>query len=223
MNKKKVKRILPICLVGLCALATGIGSITYAWFVQQGTKDDVTFTAGLVNYTLTSFLTTGNKIVPGVNIINSTDSVKFTNNSTITTDIRVKIEYTFTDATSKSVGQENIPANDDTTYYKSGTIGDSKSILTLTGGSSSWTATTVGSENWYYATGIAANTDITLFEGTTDSGVSLILDGEKAGNAYEESTLKLTFTFQAKQSEGVTWDTINTYKSFDWTTGLGTK
>lgn len=228
MQNKKMKKILPIALVALCAIGTGVGTLTYSWFVQQGENSNASFTAGLVNYTLTTSLTSSNKIVPGVNIISGTDSVKFTNNSTITTDLRVKISYEFTDATSKSVSQSNIPANTADTLYKSGTIGDSKAILTLTGidSSSTWKATTLNSENWYYTSstdGIAANTAVTLFEGKTGSEVSLILNGEKAGNAYEESTLKLTFTFQAKQHDGVEWTTIDNYATFDWSTGLGSK
>ncbi len=227
MHNKKMKKILPIALVALCAIGTGVGTLTYSWFVQQGENSNASFTAGLVNYTLTTSLTSTNKIVPGVNIISGTDSVKFTNASTIATDLRVKISYEFTDGT-KTVSQGNIPDNTSDTLYKSGTIGDSKAILSLNGidSSSTWTATTLNSENWYYikaTDGIAANTPVTLFEGKTGSEVSLILNGEIAGNAYEESTLKLTFTFQAKQHDGVTWETINNYTSFDWSTGLGSK
>ncbi len=231
MNKK-FKKILPIALVSLCAIGVGVGTMTYSWFVQQGKDSNATFTAGLVNYTLTPSLTNTNKIVPGVNIIGGKDSVKFTNASTIATDLRVKISYEFTDASNKSVKQDNIPANDTDTLYKSGTIGDTKAILTLTGidadaTSGTWEAKTLTvnstTETWYYTkstTGIAASTDVTLFEGSNTSNVSLILDGAKAGNAYEESTLKLTFTFQAKQHDGVTWETIDGYSSFNWTTGL---
>lgn len=227
MQNKKIKKILPIALVALCAIGAGVGSLTYSWFVQQGTDNKASFTAGLVNYTLTSNLTSSNKIVPGVNIISGTDSVKFTNASTITTDLRVKISYVFTDGT-KTVSQGNIPDNDNNTLYKSGTIGDTKSILTLTGinTSSTWEAKTLNNENWYYTkatNGIAANTEVTLFEGKTDSEVKLILNGEKAGNAYEESTLTLTFTFQAKQHDGVEWTTIDSYTNFDWSTGLKSK
>lgn len=227
MQNKKMKKILPIALVALCAIGTGVGTLTYSWFVQQGENSNASFTAGLVNYTLTTSLTSSNKIVPGVNIISGTDSVNFTNASTIATDLRVKISYEFTDG-NKTVSQGNIPANTTDTLYKSGTIGDSKAILTLTGidSSSTWTATTLNSENWYYtksSSGIAANTSVTLFEGSTASEVSLILNGEKAGNAYEESTLKLTFTFQAKQHDGVDWTTIDNYATFDWSTGLGSK
>lgn len=231
MNKK-FKKILPIALVSLCAIGVGVGTMTYSWFVQQGTGSNATFTAGLVNYTLTTSLTNTNKIVPGVNIIGGTDSVKFTNSSTIATDLRVKISYEFTDG-SKTVSQGNIPSNTTDTLYKSGTIGDSKAILTLTGintdsSSGTWEAKTLTvnstTETWYYTkstTGIAAGTAVTLFEGTSSSSnVSLILDGTKAGNAYEESTLKLTFIFQAKQHDGVTWETIDGYSSFNWSTGL---
>ncbi len=230
MNKK-FKKILPIALVSLCAIGVGVGTMTYSWFVQQGTNSNATFTAGLVNYTLTPSLTSSNKIVPGVNIIGGTDSVKFTNASTIATDLRVKISYEFTDG-SKTVSQGSIPANTDDTLYKSGTIGDSKAILTLTGidATSTWEAKTLTvnstTETWYYtkaSDGIAANTAVTLFEGNNTSGVSLILNGEKAGNAYEESTLKLTFTFQAKQHDGVEWTTIDSYTNFDWSTGLNSK
>ncbi len=231
MNKK-FKKILPIALVSLCAIGVGVGTMTYSWFVQQGTNSNATFTAGLVNYTLTPSLTSSNKIVPGVNIIGGTDSVKFTNASTIATDLRVKISYEFTDASNKSVNQGSIPANTDDTLYKSGTIGDSKAILTLTGintnaTSGTWEAKTLTvistTETWYYtkaSDGITAGTAVTLFEGNNTSGVSLILNGEKAGNAYEESTLTLTFTFQAKQHDGVTWETIDGYSSFNWSTGL---
>lgn len=205
----KKRKIGFIALLGFLAVSA-ISVTTYAWFTQEGTKKDLTFIAGEVKYTMPEITSNNNKVVPGVAFFSQ--EIIFTNDSTIATEFRMQISYTIT------------PLENQDTKTKKG-----KSFTSATEDYVIWTKDTSNTANWiyddeYYYYGskdhdekskIAANAPITLFT----SNDSLKLNGDLVGNDYQGATVTLTFTFQAKQYDALTWEECAT-KQLDFTTGL---
>ena len=183
------KKIIVLCGVMIFALLGFIGT-TVAWLTSTGSKEQ-TVTVGKVQYTLPTTLAVNATVVPGDSIF--TSEITFDNTSTVTSQIRIKMEVTSDASPALTVDKLKItmPASpkwvleDDYYYY---------------GGSGEG----VGE--------IAANTDV-----ATDFFTSIVIDGSKVGNEHAGKTITFTITLEAKQSEHVLWTDLATY-SFE--TGL---
>lgn len=208
----KKRKIGFIALLGFLAVSA-ISVTTYAWFTQEGTKNDLTFTAGEVKYTISEITDNENPVVPGVAFFSQ--EISFTNESTIDTEFRMQISYTITTA-----------ANEDGKKLTGTSFTDETKDYIL------WTKDTSNQSTWDYSDGyyyygsktkgdaskIAAKTNITLFTAND----SLMLNGDLVGNDYQGATITITFTFQAKQYDALTWEECAN-KQLDFTTGLKKK
>jgi len=200
MLKKKISTIATFIVAG--ALLAGAG--TYAWFTQQESAANLTFTAGEVNYEVEE-VTSSATVVPGGYVLE--DALQVDNKSTITTNVRFQITCTV-DGLACNVGPENtdqikitLPSNpavveneDGWFYYLAKDAGDASDDVAIATPSTGDTLTLIPDEG-------------------------LQINGAVVGNDYMNKAITITITFQAKQADHLTWaDAAST--SIDFETGL---
>lgn len=178
------KKIIVLCGVMIFALLGFIGT-TVAWLTSTG-SDTQTVTVGKVEYTIPETLVGKEDVVPGDSIF--TDEITFKNTSTVTSQIRIKVEVTSDASPALTVNEL---------------------IITMPAESPKW----VLEGDYYYYGGsgedegeIAANTDV-----ETDFFKLIVIDGNKVGNEHAGKTITFTITFEAKQAEHVKWTDLATY------------
>ncbi len=201
MLKKKISTIATFIVAG--ALLAGAG--TYAWFTQQESAANLTFTAGEVNYEVTE-VTSSATVVPGDYVLE--DALQVVNKSTITTNVRFQITCTVTDGLACNVGPDN------TDQIKI-TLPSSPAVVEDADGWFYYLAKDAGdtSDDVAIATPSAGDT-LTLI---SDNGLQI--NGGVVGNDYMNKAITITITFQAKQADHLTWaDAAST--SIDFETGL---
>lgn len=198
----KNKKILFLSLGLLLVVTTLVVSIA-AWLTDTVATDDTTFTIGDISYTLGGDFIEDGIIVPGQELIDGDPVVPFTltNNSTVTSELRVRVEVKLneTDFT------------------------DLNSIFTTNGFSGGNFVFATGwikddlNNHWYYK-GADLNTPIIPASNQKITLLSTLkLDGSKVGNSYSMGTINIKFTFEAKQSDYVTWEELTT---INFSTGL---
>jgi len=200
MLKKKISTIATFIVAG--ALLAGAG--TYAWFTQQESAANLTFTAGEVNYEVEE-VTSSATVVPGDYVLE--DALQVVNKSTIKTNVRFQITCTV-DGLACNVGPDNtdqikitLPSNpvvvedaDGWFYYLAKDAGDASDDVAIATSSTEDTLTLIPNEG-------------------------LQINGAVVGNDYMNKAITITITFQAKQADHLTWaDAAST--SIDFETGL---
>jgi hypothetical protein len=192
MKNKKYIILIIIALIFVVAVTT---SVIRAWLTDTKKTSDSVFTIGDITYEWDGEQETG-KIVPGQNLIKTVYTL--TNSSTIYSELRVKIEVT--------------------SAYLDGDAISYVQIQMDTG----WV---LEDGHWYYRgaeTVQVTEGDITKYNIQPLNQViktinSISLDGSKVGNDFSGSTFTLIFTFQAKQSDYVTWSDLG---QLNFETGL---
>lgn len=191
MKKGKII-ILSVLLLALVALTS---TLIAAWLTDTKTTPPTEFTVGDVKFQWVSPTWATGPIVPGQDLIPDSGTpdmnrLYLTNTSTVKTQLRVKVTAIVT-LSGQSTGTDAI----DLLYN-----------FSLMDG---WTFNQ--SENtWYYNSVINPQTSVDVIN-------TLVLDGAKVGNTYSQATLKVSFLFEAKQAEYVTWEQLG---QIDFETGL---
>ena len=169
-----------------------------AYFTDKKTTDDLTFTLGEVSYTLSGEVDNA-FVVAGVNLI--TNDISITNNSSIQTEVRVKI----TVSSSVFVNQLTLEDLFGTGFY------------TLDNG---WVLDT---GYYYYRGSQSTETTPGIFSIPPNNLLlpiltSVILDGYKFSNNHANGTINIQFVFEAKQADFITWQTLGD-ANYDFTIG----
>ena len=169
---------------------------TFAWYSDVKQVSTV-LEAGNINYVYTGSLIGSSKIVPGQTLINDF-MMTLTNRSSIDTNLRVKIFYSYMDI---RTGVENPPEE----YYKGCPL-DSYMDFAL---SNDWVYDS--DDNFFYYKGkdytIPAGSSVSNDTFTLISAFKLL---ESVDNMLSGSTFSLKAVFQSKQKEIATWTDIGT-------------
>jgi hypothetical protein len=208
MRSKMLIYAIASLAVTLAALA--MIAITYGWFAKQVTITSNDLAVGEITYNEAgSWVSPSTPIVPSQNLIAT--SFVLTNTSTITSQMRVKIEYT------KYTLVLGVPTGATATF----TGIDVDDHIDVSIANTVVSGFQYYSGYWYYSTDhlvtlgpdyvFAANSGaITLI-------TSLSLDGDDVSIDYAGQTVLITITIQVKQADNVTWSTLTTY---NFETGL---
>ncbi len=203
---KSKKGIFAISLMLLAVVLVSAGGL-WAWFTQEGTQSTFTFTAGQVKYELGNIPTTdGNFKLPGDPVM--VYAFSLTNKSNIDTNVRIEATYKIT------------PAIGSTAPELTGIIGIGNVLITrITDG---WFI----KDGYYYLGTSGSETTLTAVSDIVNGTIvvenfvtTMVINGDVIGNDYMGSTLTITFKFQAKQANNLTWEDCAT-KNIDFTTGL---
>lgn len=200
MNTKKSVIFLSI---GVLFIAITLVATISAWLTDQDQTAPTTFTVGDIEYELNSYSFNTTNVVPGDNLIST--PLIITNKSNIVSQLRVKLEITTSVAGSYTV--ENIFTRENQSAFALDT---------------NWVS---NEDGYYYYKGkeqipgnsIPAKTDTSADNINVLSYLSL--NGSIVGNNFSNQTITLTITFQAKQYNHVTWETLGS-QSINFSTGL---
>lgn len=197
----KNKKIIFLSL-GLLLIVTTLVISIAAWLTDTDQAgNDTTFTVGKVEYTFTgAFIDDSDPIVPGAELVDT--SFGLTNSSTVSSEIRVTIKVE-----SQKFGEVEYTEEDPVDIFP---IDDLDDLF-----DANWN---YNAGYWYYENG-SLNPNSVLPPNThpTTLLTSLKLDGSYIGNSYQNALIKITFTFQAKQADYVTWEDLG---SVDFTLGI---
>ena len=198
--KKQIKRISLLLLTAAFIFVSVFTDKSYAWFTDTNVTQKI-FQIGDIVYIYSGTLVTDptKKYVPGEELLTS-GNLTLTNKSTITTNFRVKILYSFTDI-----------ATDPDTVYTNEPYGPGCALedyLTI-GLVSKWKYdVTDDCYHYEYDTGDYV-LPIPPVEGYTFEIINTItFDGENIKNSYSGQGFGIKILFQAKQSEFVGWTTF---------------
>ncbi len=196
--KKKSLYLSLASLVLILVSLTMLG-VTYGWFAGIFDLNSGTISVGDLRYSETGAFISGVPeqvivIQPDLELI-ATD-ITVTNESSINSHLRVKIEYT---RMSDYIGPSTIVAY-------SNALDDH---LSVTFGSTFAYA----SDYWYYS---ATDATILANSGLMSLITSLYYDADVTGNDYSEVSVVVTVTIEVKQDDNVTWAELSTY---DFSTG----
>lgn len=183
------KKIIVLCGVMIFALLGFIGT-TVAWLTSTGTEEQ-TVEVGQIKFAITNLVAETEKIVPGDSLFEG--EITFENTSNVDSQLRFKIDMACD------------PVLDlDISYFKAFSSVNWKSYE---------------GEDYYYYGGKEVGEGVVLPGNSvsTDFFTNLKLDGTKIGNDYQGAKITFTITFEAKQSDNVTWVEI---ADFDFETGL---
>lgn len=183
------KKIIVLCGVMIFALLGFIGT-TVAWLTSTDSKTQ-TVEVGQIKFEIEDLVAETEKIVPGDSLFEGV--ITFKNTSNVDSQLRFKIDMACD------------PALDlDISYFEPFSSEDWKSYE---------------GEDYYYYGGKEVGVGVILPGNSvqTDFFTNLRLEGTKIGNDYQGATITFTITFEAKQSDNVTWVEI---AGFDFTTGL---
>ena len=198
MKKRITMLTLLIIVVTLCIFTQG----TFAWFTDVVYNQRV-FQIGNIEYVYSGTLLNSGQnelVVPGQPLITS-DDLYLTNQSTIDTNLRVLIEFTYTNQLTQ------LPVQEIYTGTAGQQIENFMDIQMVAG----WTYNSTDS-CWHYLYNGSEN----IPASTTTGGYSFDLidsvnfDGNLVDMSLSGAIFKLTFVFQAKQTNFVNWQTIGT-------------
>ena len=192
-----MKRKLTLVLSGFTFLLTLTALITvlYAYYFDLEATEPIEFVVGEVSFLYQGDLKE-NLVVPGENL--ATTPVSLSNQSSISTELRMKIEVT-----SSVLGLMSI---------------DDIFIHDLN------TAWVLDVDGYYYYRGPETDTsEVGKYKIlTTTTSIQVItaieLDGYVIRNEHDGQTITVKFTFQAKQADYVNWATLGS-QNYDFTTG----
>lgn len=185
-----MKKNLGVIIAFIAIILTTL-VVVYAWLVDIKKTPKIIFKSGKVVYALEGSAVTG-LVVPGQNLIDNPYTL--TNQSTIDSQLRFKLVIT--------LNNEVINQADD------------RVAVTLLLGTDFILNT---EDNYYYyqdVTGVVSKTLTTPITILT----SIVLDGAYVKNAYADKQVSITFVFEAKQADHVSWETLGS-ESIDFKTG----
>lgn len=177
--------------LGFILFALVTVAITYGWLSKEITLTSNTIQIGEILYEKSgSWIAADTPIVPGTDLI--ADDIVLTNNSSITTQMRMTIVYTKYEYVSE------VLTASDVTY--SGT-GD-HIIVTM-------------NENFAYSNSFwnytSSEYSIPANSGAMTIISSLYYDGGIVSIDYSSKPVSVTITIQVKQTDNVTWNDLATY------------
>jgi len=170
---------------------------TFGWFADVFDLNSGTVSVGDIRYTKSgSFISDGSIIYPGEELVDST--ISLTNQSSITSQMRLKIEYTKVTRPVDTLVIETVAYSDAVSDHLDVTF-DSTFVY--------------DNEYWYYN---GTTSSIPSDSGQIDLISSLNYDGFLVGNDYSGITCNITVTIEVKQNDNVTWSELTSY---DFSTG----
>lgn len=180
-----MKRIFSILIASVLLIITVVMSFKiYSLLIDEKEKDNpVTLTAGAITYELRGSLI-DEPLYPGINIVDSENPFKLKSNSTIVTEIRIKISFYLNDILL------------DTNNY----LENSDSYL-----ANNWVYNS-GDGFYYYQNSegfisVSPNTEILVIN-------TIILDGHYVKNHHSNEAFKVKITVEAKQKDHVNWSEL---------------
>lgn len=200
----KRKNIIVLLSLGLLFITTTLVFVISAWLTDTATTGDTTFQIGKVKYTLTGEWTDKQLVVPGDNLIKT--NFTLTNSSTVGSELRIIITLKIND----SEGE-----NQSELFNIIKPVSDNFPVA------AGWE---YDAGYWYYQGDGAINeTSKWVIPNSYNIAIpifdinGLIINGAKVGNDYAGKELKISITFQAKQSDHVTWEQMG---EINFITGL---
>ena len=185
MKKKTIIAIITtICLVLTCAVG-----VTYAWLTYRS-HADIKYSVGTITYEITEVDKPATELVPGQPLSN----FKIVNKSTILTDMRIKVQITSTLTT---------PAGQQPLGWTIGTdASKDKILIELNAG---WT---IGTDGYFYLNQIPIGTK----EGSNvlSPFKTIKINPDLVGTESMGAAISISYDFEVKQSEYVTWEGIGT-------------
>ncbi|MBN2540286.1 MAG: hypothetical protein JXB08_02045 [Bacilli bacterium] len=192
---KRKSLILSITSLVLIITSVLILGFTFGWGFDSIDLNTGTISVGDLRYSQDGdFITNGTIMYPGMELVNT--SFTLTNESPITSQMRLKIAYTKV---------EDPQVGGVTTYY-TGAVDDHLAVT--------FDSTFVNSgDYWYYNSDVY---EITANSGQIDLLSSISYDGNLVGNDYAQVSCAITITIEVKQNDNVTWSELTSY---DFETG----
>lgn len=183
MNKKRLIKSLILLIV---AFSLTIG-VTYAWISYSEREDAGIVSVGDITYQINGgFISETEIIYPSKDLV--TPNIIISNQSTIETQIRLKINYTLIDDTSTSNKIYKNDANDD---------------LSVVFGSSY----VLDGDYWYYQ-----STSYMIDAGANVPVINaMYYDGQTSSNEYANENINIEIILQVKQADNVSWLDLTTY------------
>ncbi len=194
----KKRLIISFASLSLILLSFVVISITFGWTFGVVDFTGHTVAVGDLRYTKSgAFISEEEILYPGMELIDQ--SIALTNESPITSQMRVKIVYTrITNPTGSALVIEDVA-------YENG-VDDHLDVV--------FDATyTYDSDYWYYGD---SSTTIAADSGSIPILSSIQYDGFVTGNDYSSQTITITVTIEVKQDDNVNWTELTSY---DFSTG----
>lgn len=188
-----MKRNILGIILSFLAISTTLVVVVFALLVDKKNTPKITFKSGKVVYTLEGSSASG-LVVPGQNLIS--EAFTLTNQSTIDSQLRFKILIVLNDETLE--------------------LSDERVINDITANIGSDFEFNNDDQYYYFGgtSGVVSKTNHTPFTIVSE----VILDGAFVKNEYADKIVKISFVFEAKQSDHVTWDVLGT-EDIDFSTG----
>ena len=184
MKKRGLIIIFSLLLLGIITLSV---TMIRAWLTDTETTPDVSFTVGDVEFLLQgSFIDDSEVIVPGQDLVDTTFTLS--NNSNVDTELRFSIGIKY---------DNNI---------------DGLDLAIIDIDASKWVLE--GGYYYYREAGVVdATSEVGKYIiGKDTTGIevlsSIVLDGSKVDNSFTGKIFEIVITFEAKQSQYVTWDIL---------------
>jgi hypothetical protein len=180
------KRLIKSFILLIVALALTIG-VSYAWISYSEREDAGIVSVGDITYQINGgFISETEIIYPSKDLV--TPNIIISNQSTIETQIRLKITYTLIDDTSTS-----------NKIYKN----DATDDLSVVFGS----AYVLDGDYWYYQ-----NTSYMIDVGANVPVINaMYYDGQTSSNEYANENINIEIILQVKQADNVSWLDLTTY------------
>lgn len=189
MKKINIGKSLTILVLALVLAVT----VTYAWIAYSETIDGGPISVGKLDYTYSGDFIDGSidPIYPHKELLQSSISVN--NQSSISSQLRVRIEYTLVETSSTNK------------IYRAEAT-DDLSVTFISNFS-------YDNDYWYYE---SINYKILTASGPIGIISSLYYDGFKSSNEYSSEVINISVLVQVKQGDNVDWADLTTY---NFTTG----
>jgi hypothetical protein len=197
----KKQRII-ILMILILALVAATSALITAWLTDTKQTGPTTFTVGDIEFEWEGAITTSQPIVPGQELIAS--AYQLVNTSTVTSQLRVIFTIT--------ASLDETPLTNPEQYFISTNL------------AAGWVYNSTD-EMWYYASFVDEVLTPTTIPIPTEGNdtipvlTTLKLDGTKAGNDISNYEFTITFVFQAKQNDYVTWADLGS-ATFNFGSGL---
>ncbi len=186
--------ILSLSIFFFSILAIGI---TYGWFADVIDLGSGTVSVGDIRYTKSGGFISSNQIIqPGMEFIDT--PITLMNESSITSQMRIKIEYTKVTRPVDTLVIETVDYANSASDHLSVSFG----------------STFVYDNGYWYYNGLSSS--IPADSGTIGVISSLYYDGNLVGNDYSGITCNISVIIEVKQNDNVSWSELTSY---DFSTG----
>lgn len=172
--KRYVKLLFSISILVLLTATVFI----YAALTDRDTKGPIKYQVGKFEYVVSGDIMS-NYIYPGINLV--TENYSITNNSTVDTEIRIKVRFYLKD-----------------TWYEIENFYDYVEETGFDFNNSYWTE---NNGYLYYNETLVGGEVINLF-------TKIILDGHVIKNDYEGKPMQIELIIHAKQKDNVSWESL---------------